>query len=327
MTTTMPGADWAAFVDQEYLASFVPGGGAALKFAARTDGGSVAALGDLVAEAAVRRDLLVARVDAATTRLHLADQFLFAVAAQIDWAETVDRVLGDFIREAGFAPAAPGAPGDEPLFRRLATANDLPPEMVQMELRRAIAGHVLKDRRLSKDFRVAMTHLALARLSGGPEEQATFDTIIDWLAGRNRAVSAVKPYQIHARISRANARYVYESMLLWVASAGHPGLVVIMDISRLGVAKNPRDGNQWYTRAGLLDAYELLRQFIDSVDRLTSSFIVVLADVSFLDEDPTGRGFGAYQALSARVVDEVRDAELVNPLSSLVRIADPGGAA
>jgi len=46
---------------------------------------------------------------------------------------------------------------------------------------------------------VAMTHLALARLSGGPEEQSTFETVTDWLAGRNRAMSAVKPYQIHAR--------------------------------------------------------------------------------------------------------------------------------
>jgi len=48
----------------------------------------------------------------------------------------------------------------------------------------------------------------------------------------------------------------------------------------------------------------------------------VLADLAFLDEEPSGRGFGAYQALKARIVDEVRDAVLVNPLSSLVRIAD-----
>jgi hypothetical protein len=315
----MTPGEWVAFLDREYLADFIPAGGAALKFGVRTDDGSIGALGDLLAEAARARDLLVARVDAATTRLHLADQFLFAVAAQIDWAETVDRVIATFTQAAGLQPAAPG---DEPLFRRLASANDLEPEIIQMELRRAIGSRVLRDRRLSKDFRVAMTHLCLARLSGGPEEHSTFETITDWLTGRNRAVSAVKPYQIHARISRTNARYVFESMLLWIASAGHPGLVVILDISRLGVARNTRDGSQFYTRAGLLDAYELLRQFIDSTDRLESSFITVLAGVAFLDEDPSGRGFGAYQALKARIVDEVRDAVLVNPLSSLVRIAD-----
>ena len=214
----------------------MPAGGAALKFGVRTDDGSIGALGDLLADAARARGLLVARVDAATTRLHLADQFLFAVAAQIDWPESVDRVIATFTREAGLQPAAAG---EEPLFRRLAAANDLEPEIIQMELRRAIGSRVLKDRRLSKDFRVAMTHLALARLSGGPEEQSTFETITDWLTGRNRAMSAVKPYQIHARISRTNARYVFESMLLWIASAGHPGLVVILDISRLGVVAQP----------------------------------------------------------------------------------------
>jgi hypothetical protein len=319
MTATMTATDWVAFIDREYLSDFVPAGGAALKFGVRMDDGSITALGDLIADAALGRDLLVARVDAATTRLHLADQFLFAVAAQIDWADSVDRVIGTFTTEAGLQPAPLG---DEPLFRRLAAANDLEPEIIQMELRRAIGSRVLKDRRLSRDFRVAMTHLALARLSGGPEEQSTFETITDWLTGRNRAVSAVKPYQIHARISRTNARYVFESLLLWIASAGHPGLVVVLDISRLGVSRNPRDGSQFYTRAGLMDAYELLRQFIDSTDRLDSSLITVLADVAFLDEDPSGRGFGAYQALKARIIDEVRDAVLVNPLSSLVRIAD-----
>ncbi len=320
MTATIAPDDWVAALGREYLDEFVPAGGAALKVGVRIDSGPAHEVADRIAAAAEDRELLVARVDAATTRLHLADQFLFAVAAQIDWLDTVDRVVAGFSADAGFQPATPGS---EPLFRRLASANDLPPEIVQMELRRSIGANVLKDRRLSKDFRVAMTHLCLARLSGGPEESATFETITDWLTGRNRAVSAVKPYQIHARISRTNARYVFESMLLWIASAGHPGLVVILDIGRLSVARNPRDGSQFYTRAGLLDAYELLRQFIDSTDRLESLLITVLADVGFLDEDPTGRGFGAYQALKARVVDEVRDRVLVNPLSSLVRIADP----
>ncbi|MCY7419077.1 MAG: DUF2791 family P-loop domain-containing protein [Chloroflexi bacterium] len=321
MSATIPPADWAAFVDREYLADFVPAGGAALKFGVRTDGGSIGALADLLADAASRRGLLVARVDAAATRLHLADQFLFAVASQIDWADSVDRVIGTLANDAGYQAAGPG---EEPLFRRLAVANDIEPEIIQMDLRRAIAARVLKDRRLSRDFRVAMTGLALARLSGGPEEQATFETITDWLTGRNRALSAVKPYQIHARISRTNARYIFESLLLWITSAGHPGLLVLLDISRLGVPRNPRDERHFYTRAGLMDAYELLRQFIDSTDRLESCLIAVLADASFLDEEPWGRGFGAYQALKARVIDEVRDAVLVNPLASLVRIADPG---
>jgi len=259
MSATMTAADWVAFIDREYLAEFVPAGGAALKFGVRTDDGSIGALGDQLADAALARDLLVARVDAATTRLHLADQFLFAVAAQVDWAESVDRVIATFTSEAGLQAAAAG---DEPLFRRLAAANDLEPEIIQMELRRAIGARVLKARRSSKDFRVAMTQLALARLSGGPEEHATFETITDWLTGRNRAVSAVKPYQIHARISRTNARYVFESMLLWIASAGHPRLVVILDISRLGIARNPRDGRPPHIEVGEVSLSRRMRSHV-----------------------------------------------------------------
>ena len=43
-------------------------------------------------------------------------------------------------------------------------------------------------------------------------------------------------------------------------------------------------------------------------------------DVDFLSEAPGDRGFGSYEALKFRVVDEVRDRQLVNPMSSLIRL-------
>lgn len=324
MSATIAAADWVAVLDREYLAEYIPAGGAALKVGARVDDGSVAAIGDMLAQQAGNRGLLVARVDAATTRLHLAEHFLFAVAEQVDWRDLVDRLVTALATADGYLPAAPGS---KPLFERIAATNDIDPDVVRMEMKRAVSKSVFRDTRLARDYRVAITQLALAHLTGGPEETAAFDAITDWLTGRNRAVSAVRPYQIHSRISRTNARYIFESMLLSIATAGYPGLLVILDISRLGLTRNPKDERLFYTRAGLMDAYELLRQFIDSTDRLRSSMIVVLTDVSFLDEEPWGRGLGAYQALKARVMDEVRDANLVNPLASLVRLDDRGPAA
>lgn len=324
MSATIAATDWVAILDREYLAEYIPAGGAALKVGARIDDGPVAAMGDALARQAALRGMLVARIDAATTRLHLAEHFLFAVADQIDWHDLVDRLVAALATVEGYAPAAPGS---EPLFRRIASANDIDADVVRMEMKRAVSRRVWGDTRLARDFRVAMTQLALAHLTGGSEGATAFDAITDWLTGRNRAVSAVRPYHIHARISRTNARYIFESLLLSIASAGYPGLLVVLDISRLGVARNPKDERLFYTRAGLMDAYELLRQFIDSTDRLRSCMIVVLTDVSFLDEEPWGRGLGAYQALKARVMDEVRDAHLVNPLASLVRVDERGSAA
>ena len=101
---------------------------------------------------------------------------------------------------------------------------------------------------------------------------------------------------------------------------GHSGLLMMLDISRITISRNPRDGYFYYTRASVVDSYEVLRQFIDSIDRLQGCLILVSPDVDFLSEETLERGFGAYEALKFRIVDEVRDRQLVNPMSSLIRL-------
>jgi hypothetical protein len=147
----------------------------------------------------------------------------------------------------------------------------------------------------------------------------TIQVLTDWLTGRNNAVSAVKPYQIFSRINRNNARFLLESLLRWVRFAEIPGVVVICDLRRLMMGRNPHDDLVYYSKAGVLDAYEVLRQFFDGTDRLNGCLMILLPDISFLDD--FSRGIHAYPALKFRVYDEIHDKELVNPLASLVRLS------
>ena len=160
-----------------------------------------------------------------------------------------------------------------------------------------------------------------AQLTGVPYGAETVRALSDWLTGRNRNVSAVKDYGIFNRITRNNARHFIESLFRWVRIAGYPGTVILMDIARLAVARNPRDDLNYYTAAALLDAYEVLREFIDATDRLSGCLLVVVPDATFLDEDPWGRGIGRYQALKFRIFDEVHDQRRVNPMGSLARLS------
>jgi hypothetical protein len=111
-------------------------------------------------------------------------------------------------------------------------------------------------------------------------------------------------------------------LLHWLRFAGYSGLVVTLDIARMTVPKNPRDGLLFYTKAQLLDAYEVLRQFIDATDRMKSLLLVVAPAEEFLDLDTNGRGLFAYSALRYRVFDEIHDQRLVNPMAALVRVAN-----
>jgi BREX system ATP-binding protein BrxC/D len=328
MDLSMRSSTWLDVLESEYMAAFVRDGGSAIKFAVPLDDETAATLSAGIESRASQLGYVVAHVDSGQVRVHMMEQVFFAVAAQVPWRETVQQVVARLVEAEGYALPAPGS---EPMFVRLAAANDLDPDFLRTTLprilRRSVDAQVFRNRALAKDFRVAMTHLVVAELGGAAESALDYTVLTDWLCGRNRAVSAVKPFQIFNRISRANARYLFESLLAWLAFAGYAGLVLTVDIGRISVVRNPRDELLHYTRAGVLDAYEVLREFIDGMDRLEHCLIVVVPHRDFLDEDLLGRGIGAYEALKFRVYDEVRDRRLANPMASLVRLTacEPDG--
>jgi hypothetical protein len=260
---------------------------------------------------------MVIEVDAADTKVNWIDQLFFRVAAQIDWPRLAERVVNQLCEREGYHVPEHA---ERPLYEMVAEKNRISPDVVRGDLRRSIDREVFKRAELAKDFRIAMTHLCRAQVSGGEEGATTTRAITDWLTGRNASVGAVKPYQIFNRITRTNARPLLESLLRWVTLAGFPGTLVLVDLARLAVVKNPHDDRPYYTRANLLEAFEVLREFIDSTDRLAHSLIAVLPDESFLD-DASGRGIAMYQALKLRISDDIRARELVNPMAALVRLS------
>lgn len=323
MTFSIEAHTWLKFLDEEYLATFIRDGGASVKFAVPLDETSRSTLFASLTERSKNKGYAVAQIDAAQTRVHMIDQLFFAVAEQMPWTDLSLRVLEKLSSEAGYAPATPG---EGSFLTRLAEANRNDEAMVRLNLNPLVQERIFKNRKLSKDFRVAMTHLSLAELSGGEDGLTKREVITDWLTGRNKAISAVKPYSIFTGINRTNARHLLESLLAWVRFAGLAGLVLLLDTKRISLVRNPRDEALYYSRAAVMDHYEVLRQFIDATDRMRGCLVMVVPDEAFLDDETNGRGLGAYQALKFRVFDEVRDRAFVNPMASLVRLADPVGS-
>jgi hypothetical protein len=136
--------------------------------------------------AAAAQGYLVARVSAAETRVRMMDQLFFRIAEQIPWEQAHVRVLNGIIESQGYTvPPLDGAS----FVDALAAANDLGTELLRLELRRKVEGVVFKRRSLAKDFRVGMTQLCLAQLSGGSDGTTTTEAIGDWLTGKVKTVS------------------------------------------------------------------------------------------------------------------------------------------
>jgi hypothetical protein len=313
--------EWLRYLDGEYLDRFIASGGAAVKFAIGYDGAVPDMIAERVIASARSRNYIVARVSAATTRLQLVDRLFFAIADQVPWDALSQDVLADLARHSDLQ--VPAALGPEGLASQLAVHNQMDEGYIRMTLERGISNEIFTDRQLTKDFRVAMTWLCKARLNGGDEAATISADITAWLRGQIGGVSQMRPYQIFTKVNRFNARHLLESLFTWVRRAGHPGTVVVIDLRAVTASRRVPDTN-FYTKAGLLDAYELLRQFIDDTDDLSGTLLVVTGDEDLLATDDHSRGVGAYRALMNRVFDEVRDRRRVNPMGTLVRLG--GGA-
>ena len=316
MSLAMRPEEWLGYIRREYLESFIREGSASAKFCVPRSDAERVALRDGMRSEALAAGYLFAAIDAAQTRVNLADQLFFAMAAQVDWELLGSRVLVDLCKRNNFEPPDPSP---MPFCQAVSERNGIDPKATEMLLLRNLTDQVFRSPDLVKEFRIAMFSICHAQLTGAPDGTAAVRALREWLTGKNRNVSAVKPYGIYNRITRTNARHFIESLSKWVRMAGLPGTVILMDIARLATLRNPNDELIYYTTAGLLDAYEVLREFIDATDRLAGCLLVVMPDASFVDED-AGRGIGRYQALKFRITDEVR-AQVVNPLGSLVRIA------
>lgn len=322
MTLAMRHEDWLGFLRREYLDGFIKAGGAATKFCVPLDDSSRSGLYEELRKQAAGLGYLLAEINSGDTRVDLIEHVFFRVAEQIQWERLAVSVLTTVCETNGFEVPETT---DQPFYEATAERNRMAPKAALMLLREKLTDHVFRRSELAKDFRVAMLRMCLAQLTGGQDGAVASRILSDWLTGRNRNVSAVKPYSIFNKINRSNARHMVESLFQWVRIAGYPGLIVVIDIGRVSVSKNPKDDIIFYTTRALLDVYELLREFIDSMDRLVGSLLVVVPDAAFLDEDNLGRGIGRYAALKFRIYDEIRAIQLVNPMATLVRLATNTG--
>lgn len=313
----IPAERYVSFLDGEYLHGYVDGGGSAVKFVVPDDDESARSFLDGFAGAARAAGFVAAHVDAAETRVHLLEQLFFDVARRIDWDDLATVATRRAVAEAGY-PASPGGPVS---LDQLAAHHRVDARELKRDVDRQLQRQVQQDYAMVQEFRTAMLRLCQAQLHSGQVVDAEHAAVLDWLRGDLRQISVLKSALIFRKIGRHNARHLLFSLAHWLAANDRAGLALVLDIRRLGFARRPapeeRHGH-YYTKAALLDAYEVLRQLVDNTDEMAHCIVAVVASPAFLSD--ASRGLDAYQALKLRIFDEVRDAKRDNPLSSLIRL-------
>ena len=307
--------EYADFLGEEYLSSFIADGGAAVRFAACGNAEIAQRWHNALRHSAHVAGYHLVAIDAAETKVHMLQEVFFAAARTVPWRELAVRAVRVAYDREGM-PA-----GDSVLLTRVAAQHEVDARELNLTMRRALEFDILHDSRLSLDFRRAMLRLCQAELAGG---QAAADDRLDilaWLHGDPVPLTRLRALLVSSRIDRSSARGQLLSLATWLAKTGGRGLVLDFDLDRLAVVRRPpaaeREG-QYYSRAAILDAYEVLRQLIDATDDLHHCLVVATLPPALVTDD--ARGLPAYSALHLRVADEVHDRRRANPFAALVRL-------
>ena len=312
MARTIGVDEWLSVLDREYLSSFVEAGGGSIKFAL-ADEDTRTELLTAVRERCERLDYLHVSLKATDLRVHMPQDIFSHVASKLDWRCLARRMVLGLAEESGFQIEGIDPAVAANVFQTIGDQNALPSRSVVQDLRPAVEERVSKNRQMLRDFRVAMRYLCLNEVS--PDH-----ALLKWLTGSR--VGLVREFSVYTRIDRTTARHFIESTATWVRLAGYCGTVLSIDNSRVAVKRNPRDGLKYYTSAMATDHFELLREFIDGINRMAGTMIIVTPNEDFMEPSRGSetRNVDIYPALQARVMEDVRDKRLVNPMASLVRL-------
>jgi len=304
--------------EDEYLRSFVSSGGAAVKMVVGDDHDRTEFC-KRVRSASTALDYCYCHVDSAQSRFHTMGSLFSAIALQLDWAEISRRFVLTLCKYANYSldplmPLSIDYIGQQ-------TGHDA--SLVAVTFQSILDERILRRVGLSNEFRRAMLGLVGGVLfpNGVPAMNAS--NIKSWLTGTISNVSQLRPSQIYRRITRNNARNMLVSTARWLRDCGYGGLVATVDLalySNGGVFYIADGSKRAYSRAAVLDAYDVVRQFLDSSDELEGLFLSFTTDYSFLRDDH--RGINAHQALRLRLTDEVYDSNLSNPLSPMLRLSN-----
>jgi transposase-like protein len=308
--------DYATFLAQEYLSGYLPAGGAAVKVAVVGDASAADRLESALAAGTAAHGGLFVSVSADLVRVHMIDQIFFAISRSIAWED----LAAECVRSAYESASFPAPDGADLSVVRVAQHHDVDVPELYRSTRRLLERNLLGSSLIATEMGRAMLRLSQAHLGAGDVDASEREAVLAWLRGELRTITALRPALIYSRIGRHNARTMLASTAALLATR-HRALVVYLDLARLAEARRPpaqaRTG-LYYSKAAVLDAYEVLRQFIDATDELRGVLIMAVVPPALMVDE--SRGLPAYSALRLRVADEVRDRRRANPFAALVRL-------
>ena len=309
--------EWLKVLKTAYLQGFIRRGGSAVKFAVVEETQNTKPVTDGVGELSREEGFVTIAADARRTKVQLIDLLFREMARQIDWDalafDYVKKLLKDNQRRIPERR-------EECRWSSLSSLNGCDEATIQRDINSWLESTLFQDFHMSREFRLAMIQLCLAQLEAPDIRSKEAEGIKAWLRGELKHMSTLKKLLIFEKVNRSNARDLIASFAHWIRLLGKPGVVLTLDISAFTSGRKSGSSSLSYSPSAVMDAYEMLRQFIDGSDEIEGLLVVVVTSQTFLSDQRMG--LNRYEALKLRIWDDVRDKTRQNPFAPMVRLTD-----
>ena len=309
--------DWFKVLKIAYLQGFIRRGGSAVKFAVVEEAQDTKAVVYGIGKLAREEGFVTLEVDSRKTKVQLIDLLFQDMAKHVDW----EALAFEFVKKI-FHENKRRIPEqrEECSWSGLASLNNCDEDTIQRDVNSWLESSLFQDFQMSREFRLAMIQLCLAQIDASGRRSQEAGAIQSWLRGELRQMAALKKMLIFQKVTRSNARDLIASFAHWVRLTGKPGVVVTIDISAFLAGKGAGGASLSYSPSAVMDAYEMLRQFIDGADDMEGLLLVVVAPKTFLSDQRLG--LNRYEALKLRICDDVRDKFRQNPFAPMIRLTE-----
>ena len=310
--------EWLKVLKTAYLQEFIRRGGSSVKFAVVEEAEDTKTVVSGVGALAQEEGFVTITADSRETKVQLIDLLFQEMAKQIDW----DTLAFECVQKL-FQANDRKIPDqrDACSWGLLASLNNCDEATIQRDVNSWLERSLYQDFEMSREFRLAMIQLCVSQLDPVGRQSKEVEAIQSWLRGELKQMAVLKKLLIFQKVTRNNARDLIASLTHWVRALGKPGVVLTIDISAfMGDKKKGSTKSLSYTPSSVMDAYEMLRQFIDSSDDIEGFLLVVVTPKAFLTNERLG--LNRYEALKLRIWDDVRDKFRQNPFAPMVRLTE-----
>jgi hypothetical protein len=302
---------WLRCLEEDYLRSFIPEGGATVKLAV-VPKDSYSWVRKALLEKLNQYSFHIFDLTEECLKLHSVEQLWFALAQRVDWETFAKDLRFNILQKIGYPPRLDL---QDCTLEQLAEFYQIEAREIKLEFQREIKRGIFLDYSLALDFRKAIVRLVYEPLQSPGTLEGLCSAIQEWLKGTLSSISRVREAAIFRKIDRTNAREILLSFLRLFTRRS--GLVAVL-VSLLHYYERTPSGRPNFTSRQILELYETLREFIDAESELEKTVLIFLAPPEFIESERLS--YHRYRALQTRIENEVSSLQKPNPCTAMVQL-------